>query len=65
MSQRFWVIGGEYSDCRFTDIKPGTETVSGPFTDELKAKMQWQRLTFRDHSGAMERYTICIEPVLG
>jgi hypothetical protein len=64
MSERIWVIGGEFSDCEFTKINAGTEIVSGPFTDKVKAKMEWQRLTFRDHSGATERYTICIEPVL-
>jgi hypothetical protein len=24
--------------------------------------MEWQRLTFRDHCGATERYSICVEP---
>ena len=64
MGQRYWVIGGEYSDCRFRDIMPGTARIRGPFADELRARMEWQRLTFRDHSGAMERYSICVEPVL-
>ena len=64
MGQRYWVVGGEYSDCRFANIKPGTETVSGPFHDELKARMEWQRLTFRDRCSATERYSICVEPKL-
>ena len=25
MGQRYWVIGGEFSDCRFKDLKPGTD----------------------------------------
>ena len=25
MGQRYWVIGGEYRDCRFDEIEPGTE----------------------------------------
>jgi len=62
MGQRFWVIGGEYRDCAFSEIEPGTERVSGPFGDELKARMEWQRLTFRDHCGATERYVIATEP---
>jgi hypothetical protein len=62
MAQRFWVVGGEYSDCGFDRIQPGTERISGPFADELKARMEWQRLTFRDHCGATERYSICVEP---
>lgn len=64
MSKRYWIIGGHYSDCAFTRIEPGTERVSGPFHDELKARMEWQRLTFRDHCGATERYSICVEPEL-
>ena len=62
MGQRFWVVGGDYSDCRFSQIQPGTETVHGPYDDEVKARMEWQRLTFRDHSGATTRYSICVEP---
>jgi hypothetical protein len=62
MAQRFWVVGGEYSDCAFKQLAPGTGRVSGPFHDELRARMEWQRLTFRDHCGATERYSICVEP---
>ena len=64
MGQRYWVIGGEYRNCRFDEIVPGTEEISGPFPDELRAKMEWQRLTFRDRCQATERYSICVEPVL-
>ena len=45
---RYWVIGGDYRDCRFSDIEPGTEIVHGPYEDEVKARTEWQRLTFRD-----------------
>ena len=62
MGQRFWVVGGDYSDCRFKDLLPGTETVHGPYADELHARMEWQRLTFRDRCGATTRYSICVEP---
>ena len=62
MGQRYWVIGGQYEDCDFRQLEPGTERVHGPFNDELKARMEWQRLTFRDHCGATERYSICVEP---
>ena len=64
MGQRFWVIGGEYRNCRFDEIVPGTEEISGPFLDEFRARTEWQRLTFRDRCGATERYSICVEPVL-
>lgn len=61
MTYRYWVIGGDYSDCRFQDIEPGTQTVHGPYDDEVKARTEWQRLTFRDHCGATTRYSICME----
>jgi hypothetical protein len=64
MGQRYWVIGGEYRNCRFDEIVPGTEEISGPFPDEFRARTEWQRLTFRDRCGATERYSICVEPVL-
>jgi hypothetical protein len=64
MGQRYWVVGGHFADCGFEDLEPGTETVSGPFNDEVKARMEWQRLTFRDRCGATERYSICVEPQL-
>ena len=62
MSQKFWVIGGDYSDCQFRNIKPGTERVHGPYDTEVQARTEWQRLTFHDHWQATERYTICVEP---
>lgn len=63
MTQRFWVIGGDYSDCGFERIEPGTERISGPFADEIRARMEWQRLTFRDHVGATTRFSILVEPL--
>ena len=64
MAPRYWVIGGQFSDCQFSDIEPGTEVIHGPYADEVKARMEWQRLTFKDRHEATERYSICVEPVL-
>jgi hypothetical protein len=64
VEQRFWVIGGHYADCRFKTLESGTEVLHGPYADERKARMEWQRLTFKDRSLATERYSICVEPVL-
>jgi hypothetical protein len=61
MGQRYWVIGGEYRNCQFDEVVPGTEEISGPFPDPLRARMEWQRLTFRDHSETMRRYVITQE----
>ncbi len=63
MGQRYWVLGGDYADPTFNALVPGTETISGPFADELRARTEWQRLTFRDHCGATTRYSIAVEPM--
>ena len=64
MGKRYWVVGGEYADCAFTHLRPGTQRVAGPFASEHRAKTEWQRLTFRDRCAATERYAICVEPEL-
>ncbi len=58
--QLYWVVGGDYADCNFDKMVPGTETVCGPFADERKARTEWQRLTFRDRQcrSATTRYAI-------
>ncbi len=61
MGQRYWVIGGEYRDCQFDEVMPGTEEISGPFPDAVRARTEWQRLTFRDHRPATARYVITQE----
>ena len=59
--QRYWVLGGDYRNCRFDEIVPGTEEISGPFPDLRRARTEWQRLTFRDRLGATTRYVIAAE----
>jgi hypothetical protein len=61
MRQRYWVLGGEYRDCRFDQVVPGTEEISGPFPDLMRARTEWTRLTFRDHLAATHRYVITQE----
>ena len=61
MGQRYWVLGGEYRDCRFDEVVPGTEEISGPFPSPTRARTEWQRLTFRDRLGATKRYVITHE----
>ena len=62
MGQRYWVIGGEYRNCRFDEIVPGTEEIAGPFSDPARARTEWTRLTFRDRLEATRRYIITQEP---
>ena len=65
MGQRYWVIVGEYRDCRFDEVVPGTEEISGPFPDINRAQTEWTRLSFRDHLGATTRYVITQESMRG
>ena len=59
MTKRYWIVGGEYRDGDFKAIVPGTETISGPFADETKARTEWMRLTYSPGTDpATTRYTI-------
>ena len=60
MDKKYWVIGGEY-DAGFKGLVEGTQRVSGPFSDELRARTEWQRLTCHDGWCATERYHITVE----
>ncbi len=61
MERKYWVIGGDYEDGDFVGIRDGTHRVVGPFGNELKARTEWTRLTFRDNCPATERYHIAVE----
>ena len=61
MDKKYWVVGGEY-DPQFARLLDGTQRVAGPFGNELRARTEWQRLTFRDGCCATERYHIAVEP---
>ena len=39
MTKRYWVVGGEYEAADFRALVPGTETIVGPFEDEIKARL--------------------------
>ena len=62
MATRYWIVGGEYGDAEFSVLVPGTETMSGPFVDERKARNEWMRLTYAPGTDpATTRYTIAAE----
>jgi hypothetical protein len=65
MTTRYWVLGGEYRNCRFDEVVPGTEEISGPFPDLNRAQTEWTRLSFRDRLGATTRYVITQEAMRG
>ena len=53
MTQRYWIVGGEYRDPEFTALVPGTETMAGPFADEVQGaqRMDAAHLFARHRSG--------------
>ena len=63
MTYRYWVIGGDYQRLPVQGHPAGHgRSFTGPSTNEVKARTEWQRLTFRDHCEATTRYSICVEP---
>lgn len=65
MSNRFWVIGGEYTDTRFNQLIDGTECLFGPFDEQSEARQVWDRIASETRSICTARYTIVREGAAG
>jgi hypothetical protein len=61
MDKRFWVIGGEYTDTRFSQLVDGTGRMFGPFGDWSEARQVWDRIASETRSICTARYTIVQE----
>ncbi len=61
MSERYWVIGGEYRSTRFEELKPGTEKLMGPFPSMYDARKVWRDISMASSACAMTRYAITAE----
>ncbi len=61
MSTHFWIVGGEYDDTAFTRLRPGTQTVQGPYACYDDALAQWKRITHDTRGNAHIRYAIAKE----
>ncbi len=61
MSNRFWVIGGEYRTTGFEDLKPGTEKLLGPYPSLFDARQVWRGLSMASSACAMTRFAITTE----
>ena len=61
MSQRFWVVGGDYEGDRFDRIVPGTERMVGPYGNREDAELEWRRMTFCDRNPSTRRFTIAVD----
>jgi hypothetical protein len=60
-TQRYWVVGGEYSGTDFKTLKSGAPEVVGPFENRDEAKAAWRRLAEQTRSCATARYAIAAE----
>lgn len=58
MSNGFWVVGGEYTDCRFEDLVGGTEKMFGPYPSRDDAIQAWRRVAEETRCLCMVRYVV-------
>ena len=60
-TERYWVVGGEYSSTTFHSLKSGQPDVFGPFKTRDEARATWKRLSDETRSCATAKYAITAE----
>jgi hypothetical protein len=60
-TERFWVVGGQYSSTNFHSFKSGQPDVYGPFKSREEAREEWKRLSEQTRSSATTKYAITSE----
>jgi hypothetical protein len=60
-TERYWVVGGEYSSTTFHSLKSGQPDVFGPFKTREEARATWKRLSEETKSCATAKYAITAE----
>ncbi len=59
MAEKYWVVGGEYTDTTFTEFAAGVEpTRLGPFDDYDEAQNVWRAKAMETIDDAYARYRI-------
>lgn len=59
MTQRYWVVGGEYTDTSFSTLAPGKKEVRlGPFDNYDEAKAVWRAKAMETIDEAYARFQI-------
>lgn len=62
MAQRFWVVGGEFTDTSFKTFAPGkSEERLGPFHSLAEARDVWSARAWRTVDDCYSRYWIVME----
>jgi hypothetical protein len=62
MTQRFWVVGGEFRSLHFDQLVAGTEQLLGPFPDQGEAEQEWRKVSERHRHVCAVRFAIVREP---
>jgi hypothetical protein len=60
-NRRYWIIGGEYEDTRYENMRRGSHSVLGPFEDLDLAERTWRSMAAEAPSPRV-RYTIAVDP---
>jgi hypothetical protein len=60
-TERYWVVGGEYSSTTFHTLKHGQPDVHGPFKTREEARAAWKQLSEQTRSCATAKYAITSE----
>jgi hypothetical protein len=63
-TERFWIVGGEYSCMGFKALKHGAPEVLGPYETRDEAKAAWKRIADETRSCATARYAIASEQLV-
>jgi hypothetical protein len=60
-TERFWVVGGDYSSTTFHTLKKGQPDAVGPFKSREEARAVWKQLSETSRSSATVKYAITAE----
>ena len=63
MTERFWVVGGQYTAMDFSALHPEGAAVVGPFCSREEAQAAWRRLSSEHSYRATTRFSITSELV--
>ncbi len=63
-TERFWIVGGDYSCLAFKSLRSGAPEVMGPFETREEACVAWRRISDETRSRATARYAIASEQLV-
>jgi hypothetical protein len=64
ITERYWVVGGEYSCMAFKSLKAEGPKVLGPYETREEASEVWKRISRETRSGATTRFAIASEQLV-